>query len=131
MLSKKTSTSPTNHEIPYAVVQLQESDEILHPSASLSRLLASIDNPIHLIRLISHRPSIVHVLTRLEDNVNNLQRNAELKAHKNRGRVSTKELRLTWLTNDQDFEHKMSLARKELEKGDLWQQSQGECYLWI
>ena len=59
------------------------------------------------------------MLTRLEDNVNNLQRNAELKAHKNRGRVSTKELRLTWLTNDQDFEHKMSLARKELEKGDL------------
>lgn len=51
--------------------------------------------------------------------MNKLERKAELKARKNKGQVSTKELRLSWLTSGADYEHKMAMARKELERGDI------------
>ena len=118
-ISKKSESYPTNHQIPFDVVQVRESDGTLHPSSSLNHLLASIDNSTHLVRLISRQPPIVRVLTHLEDKMNKLERKAELKARKNKGQVSTKEVRLTWLTSDADFEHKMAMARKKLERGDV------------
>jgi translation initiation factor IF-3 len=117
-LSKKSETYPTNHQIPFDVVQVREPDGTLHRS-SLNQLLGSINKSTHLVRLISRDPPVVRVLTHLEDKTNKLERKAVLKARKNKGQVSTKEVRLTWLTSDTDFEHKMSMARKELEKGGI------------
>jgi translation initiation factor IF-3 len=117
--SKKSETYPTNHQIPFDVVQVQDSDGILHPSSSLNHLLASIDKSNYLVRLVSRQPPIVRVLTHLEDKMNKLERKAELKTRKNKGQVSTKEVRLSWLISDADYEHKMAIARKELEKGDI------------
>jgi len=51
--------------------------------------------------------------------MNKLERKADMKARKNKGQVATKEVRLTWITSDADYEHKMTIARKELEKGDM------------
>jgi hypothetical protein len=51
--------------------------------------------------------------------MNKLERKAELKARKNKGQVSSKEVRLTWLTSGADYEHKIATARKELERGDI------------
>ena len=118
-LSKKSETYPTNHQIPFDVVQVQESDGTLHPSSSLSHLLASIDKSNYLVRLVSKEPPIVRVLSHLEDKMNKLERKAELKARKNKRQVSSKEVRLTWLTSGADYEHKMAMARKELERGDI------------
>jgi translation initiation factor IF-3 len=118
-LSKKGQTYPTNHQIPFDVVRVQESDGTLHPSSSLSHLLASINKSTHLVRLVSRKPPVVRVLTHLEDTMDKLERKAELKARKNKSQVSTKQLRLSWLTGGADYEHKMAMARKELEKGDI------------
>ncbi|KAF9526282.1 hypothetical protein CPB83DRAFT_737652, partial [Crepidotus variabilis] len=85
----------------------------------LSEVLSSIDKSTHLVRLVSHEPPTVKVLTHLEDQLAKLERKAEQKAKKNRGgTVVSKEVRLSWLTSDADYDHKVAAARKELEKGD-------------
>jgi len=117
-LSKKSETYPTNHNIPFDVVQVQESDGTLH-SSSLNHILSSLDKSTYLVRLVSRTPPVVRVLSHLEDKMNKLERKAELKARKNKGQVSTKEVRLTWLTSGADYEHKVAMARKELERGDV------------
>src|SRR6266545_5504624 len=97
VVDKKSRSYPTNHQIPYEVVQVQESDGTLHSSVNLPHLLASVDKSTHLVRLISHNPPIVRVLTHLEDQMNKLERKADMKARKNKGQVATKEVRLTWI----------------------------------
>lgn len=119
VIGKKSRSFPTNHQIPYEVIQVQEADGTLHPSVNLPHLLATVDKSTHLVRLISHSPPIVRVLTHVEDKMNKLERKADMKARKNKGQVTTKEVRLTWITSDADYEHKMTMARKELEKGDV------------
>lgn len=119
VIDKKPRSYPTNHQIPYEVVQVQESDGTLNPSVNLPHLLATVDKSTHLVRLISHIPPIVRVLTHVEDKMNKLERKADMKTRKNKGQVTTKEVRLTWITSDADYEHKMTMARKELEKGDV------------
>ena len=115
---KKERTFPTGAQIPYKLVQVQEADGTLHDPRELPDILNSVDRKTHIVRLVSHEPPIVRILSQLEDQTMKLERKAEKKL-KERNRVETKEMQFTWLTSDADFEHKMSKARQELEKGNI------------
>ncbi|CAA7259567.1 unnamed protein product [Cyclocybe aegerita] len=108
---------PINAQIPHHIVILEDADGTHHHAQKVSKILETIDTKTHLIRLISHEPPIVRIYSILEDKMAKLERKAEKKALERKGKIITKEMKLTWLTADADFEHKIQKVKEELEKG--------------
>ncbi|KAF9057327.1 hypothetical protein BJ165DRAFT_1419800 [Panaeolus papilionaceus] len=74
-LSSAARSHPKNRQIPYPVVQLLDSETgQLHAPAKLDHLLSTIDVQTHLVRLVSHQPPIVRVLSIAEDKKEKLER---------------------------------------------------------
>ncbi|KAF9476474.1 hypothetical protein BDN70DRAFT_171335 [Pholiota conissans] len=111
---------PKNNDIPHAFVQVIGADGQLDSTPRpLIRLLDSVNHETHVVRLVTHEPPLVRVLTHLEDKMNQLATKAEKKAAKGQKGMDTTVIQLTWHTADADYEHKISKAKEELEKGSM------------
>lgn len=113
---KTTAQHPKNGDIPHDLVQVASADGTTHQPQRLSHILDSVDLTTHVVRLVSHRPPVIRILTRLEDKMNQLASKAAKKVE-GAQRVESTTVQLTWLTSGADYEHKLAKAREELEKG--------------
>jgi len=110
------SNHPRNHDIPHRIVQLVNEDGRLGPPTPLSHLFASIDSKTHFIELVNEDPSpIVKIKCKKEEYLKGKawrRRQNELAANN-----VQKEIQMTWGVESGDLAHKLSKARKDVEKG--------------
>ncbi|KAF9558226.1 hypothetical protein CPC08DRAFT_709773 [Agrocybe pediades] len=116
---KETRTHPKNAQIPYDIVQVKDADGTLHHAQKLTKVLEGVDTATHVVRLISHEPPIVRVLTQIEDKTHILAMKARKKVREEKRHILNKEAQLSWFTAPQDFEHKIQKIYEDLEKGDI------------
>lgn len=115
---KVIAKHPKNKDIPHSVVQVMDANGVVNPTRQeLNRILETMNYQTHVVRLVTHEPPIVRVLTHLEDKMNQLATKAEKKATKGSKRIESTVIQLTWLTADADYHHKIAKAKEELEKG--------------
>jgi len=111
------SHHPRNRDIPHSTVQVVREEGGLGPPTPLSDVLQSIDSKLQYVQLVSEDPQpLVKILNKLEQ-YNKLKgwqkRQKEVAASNVR-----KEIQMTWGVESGDFTHKVSKARKELERGN-------------
>jgi len=116
---KDARSHPKNGQIPYDIIQVKDSDGTLHHAQKLTKLLESVDTTTHVVRLISHDPPIVRVLSQMEDKIRKVSMKARRKVREEKRHILNKEAQMSWFTAPQDFEHKVHKIREDLEKGDV------------
>jgi translation initiation factor IF-3 len=109
--------NPRNHDIPHHIVQLVNEEGRLEPHTSLSHLIASIDPQSHYIELVTEHPQPV---VKIRDKGEQYHKLKEWKKKQKTTAASNvqKEIQMTWGVESGDLAHKLSKARKELEKGN-------------
>ncbi|KAJ7762750.1 hypothetical protein DFH07DRAFT_813345 [Mycena maculata] len=106
---------PRNEAIPYEDVYVVDEDNVL-VRMSLKRLLHTIDHNKEFVQLVDAKPQpVVKILNKKEYII-------KLKAVRGRQRESarkntTKEVQLTWGSEQSDLEHKLARVRSYLEIG--------------
>lgn len=116
LASMPGSNNPRNHDIPHSIVQLAGEDGRLGPPTPLSHLIASVDPQTHYVELVSVHPQpVAKIRSKREQNQKEKQwrkRQREVAANN-----VQKEIQLTWGVASGDLIHKLTKARKEVEKG--------------
>ncbi|KAG8856299.1 hypothetical protein FRB91_000928 [Serendipita sp. 411] len=109
----------TNADIPHEFVKLvQEDGKLSEQPVKLASLLQSINQSTYFIELVSEQGSPI---VRIKNKKEAMKQEREMKEKKLANRVVIKQIQVSWVISDGDLQHKMSQARKYIEKGDrVW-----------
>jgi translation initiation factor IF-3 len=110
------SNNPRNHDIPHDIVQLAGEDGRLGLPTPLSHLIASVDPKTHYVELVTAHPQPV---VKIRNKREQIQKAKQWKKRQKEVAANNvqKEIQLTWGVASGDLMHKLTKARKEVEKG--------------
>ena len=107
-------SAPRNEKIPFTHVHVAaKGSPGLGPAVNLKDFLATLDLKQNRVELVSPSPPIVKVVSLSE--VQAARKAA--RAARAAGRVTQKEVQMTWGVEVADFDHKLEKVRDELKRG--------------